>query len=116
MDVEVFRNELDQTTKQMRELATFIREHVLPVASVPNKFGRAGNRQELLQMFREATKNSIEFVVSHDIATVPANRTIIVELLPEHSPLARIRALFHNPYHNEGIMRDTSEFTYSPAE
>jgi uncharacterized protein (DUF885 family) len=163
-DREVFRNELGQTTKQMHELAGYIRDTVLPVAALPDKFGRdvytrklaifsdnslmpeglslialeeidrvrdlmlelsatwwseeragmerlegqalldaalaameddrVGNRQELLQMFREATKNSIEFVISHNIATVPANRTIIVELLPEHSPLARIGGVF----------------------
>jgi uncharacterized protein (DUF885 family) len=161
---EVFRGELDQTTEKMLELAGYIRDTVLPVAAVPDKFGRdvytrklamfsdnsltpeglsaialeeidrvrelmlelsatwwseeragmeplkgqalldaalaameddrVGNRQDLLQMFREATKNSIEFVINHNIATVPANRTIIVELLPEHSPLARIGGVF----------------------
>lgn len=163
-DREVFRNELDQTTKQMHELVGYIRDTVLPVATILDKFGRdvytrklaifsdnsltpeglstialeeidrvrdmmlelsatwwseeragmerlegqvlldaalaamendrVANRQDLLQMFREATKNSIEFVINHDIATVPPNRTIIVELLPEHSPLARIGGVF----------------------
>lgn len=148
----------------MRELASHIRDKVLPLASVPDKFGpevytrklaifsdnsvtpenlpvialheidrvrelmleladawwdeedreadkphgqalldaaleameddREDNRQDFLRVFREETDASVEFVVQSDFATVPANRSIIVDLLPAHSPLARIGGVF----------------------
>ncbi len=45
-------------------------------------------------MFREETEASVKFVLEHDFATVPANRSVIVDLLPPHSPLARIGGVF----------------------
>jgi len=163
-DRDDFRNEVKKTTQQLRELAAFLKDKLLPLASVPNKFGRdvytrklaifsdnsltpetlpeialleidrvrrlmqelaaawwseertgqkrtgsqtmldaalaameddrADNRQELLRVFREATNQSVDFVLRTELATVPANRTIIVDLLPEHSPLATIGGVF----------------------
>lgn len=163
-DRQGLRESVQQTTRQMRGLASHIADKVLPVASVPDKFGaevytrklaifsdnsvtpgelsamalveidrvrelmlelasdwwdekntasekpggrllldaalaameedRADNRQDFLQVFRKATEDAVEFVVRHDLATVPANRTIRVELLPPHSPLARIGGVF----------------------
>jgi hypothetical protein len=163
-DVEALRKMVLQSTLKMRELADHIRDRVLPVASVPDKFGpgvytrklaifsdnsvttetlpvialqeidrvrelmlrladawwdeqdreqdkpqgqalldaalsamendREDNRQDFLRVFRKETDASVEFVVRHDFATVPENRSIIVDLLPSHSPLARIGGVF----------------------
>jgi len=163
-DIEALRKLVLQSTLKMRELADHIRDRVLPVASVPDKFGpevytrklaifsdnsvrpetlpvialqeidrvrelmlklagdwwneedreqdkpqgqalldaalaamendREDNRQDFLRVFKKETDASVEFVVRHDFATVPANRSIIVDLLPSHSPLARIGGVF----------------------
>jgi Bacterial protein of unknown function (DUF885) len=55
---------------------------------------RADNRQDFLRVFRQATTAAVEFVERHELATLPANRAIKVELLPPHSPLARIGGVF----------------------
>jgi len=161
---EGFREAVAKTTQQMHDLASHINDKVLPVASVPDKFGpevymrklaifsdnnvnpetlpvialqeidrvrelmlklaaewwdeeyqgvdkpsgqvlldaaleameedREDNRQDFLRVFREATEESINFVIRHDLATVPANRDIIIDLLPSHSPFARIGGVF----------------------
>ena len=163
-DLEGFRKAVARTTQQMRDLASHINDKVLPVASVPDKFGpevykrklaifsdnnvspetlpvialqeidrvrelmlelagawwdeehqgvdrpsgqalldaaleameedREDNRQDFLRVFREATEESIDFVIRHELATVPANRNIIIDLLPSHSPFARIGGVF----------------------
>jgi len=163
-DLEGLREAVIQTTQQMRNLAGHITDKVLPVASVPDKFGpevykrklaifsdknvspetlpvialqeidrvrelmlelaaawwdeehqgtdkpsgqvlldaaleameedREDNRQDFLRVFREATEESINFVIRHELATVPANRNIIIDLLPSHSPFARIGGVF----------------------
>jgi len=159
-----FQKAVDQAIQQMRELADHMRDKILPVASVPDKFGagvytrklaifsdnsvtpehltvialqeidrvrdlmleladawwdedykgldkpqgqalldaalaamendREDNQQAFLKVFRAATEESVKFVIGHELATAPANRTIIVELLPPHSPLARIGGVF----------------------
>ncbi|MDX2428831.1 MAG: DUF885 family protein [Xanthomonadales bacterium] len=163
-DLEGFREAVNQTMQQMRDLASHINDKVLPVASVPDKFGpevykrklaifsdnnvtpenlpvialqeidrvrelmlelsgawwleeyqdvdkpsdqalldaalaameedREDNRQDFLRVFKEATEESIDFVIRHELATVPANRNIIIDLLPSHSPFARIGGVF----------------------
>ena len=163
-DLEGFREAVSQTTQQMRDLASHINDKVLPVASVPDKFGpevykrklaifsdnnvspetlpvialqeidrvrelmlelsgawwdeehkgidrpsgqalldaalaameedREDNRQDFLRVFKDATEESIDFVIRHELATVPANRNIIIDLLPSHSPFARIGGVF----------------------
>ena len=163
-DLEEFREAVAQTTQQMRDLASHINDKVLPVASVPDKFGpevykrklaifsdnnvspetlpvialqeidrvrelmlelsgawwdeehkgidrpsgqalldaalaameedREDNRQDFLRVFKDATEESIDFVIRHELATVPANRNIIIDLLPSHSPFARIGGVF----------------------
>ena len=163
-DVDALHEAVQQSTGKMRTLADHIRDRVLPVASVPDKFGpevytrklaifsdnsvtpetlsvialeeidrvrelmlelaeawwdeldretekprgqalldaalaameddREENRQDFLRVFREETEASVEFVVRHEFATVPANRSVIVDLLPAHSPLARIGGVF----------------------
>ncbi|MGD9021016.1 MAG: DUF885 family protein, partial [Lysobacterales bacterium] len=55
---------------------------------------RAGTQQELLQVFKTAISDSMDFLVRHDLATLPGNRDIIVDLLPEHSPMARVGGVF----------------------
>ena len=55
---------------------------------------REDKRQDFLRVFREETAASVEFVVKQDFATVPSNRSVIVDLLPPHSPLARIGGVF----------------------
>ncbi|MDH3903085.1 MAG: DUF885 domain-containing protein, partial [Xanthomonadales bacterium] len=55
---------------------------------------REDNRQDFLRVFKEATEESIDFVIEHELATVPANRNIIIDLLPSHSPFARIGGVF----------------------
>lgn len=163
-DSEALQEMVHHSVLKMRELTDHIRDKVLPVASVPDKFGpevytrklaifsdnsatpetlpvialqeidrvremmlalsdswwdeqervqdkpegqalldaalaamendREDNRQDFLHVFREETRASVEFVVAHDFATVPANRSVIVDLLPAHSPLARIGGVF----------------------
>ncbi len=66
----------------------------LDAALAAREDDRADNRQELLRVFRQATNQSVDFVLRTELATVPANRTIIVDLLPEHSPLATIGGVF----------------------
>jgi uncharacterized protein (DUF885 family) len=163
-DREQLRIAVRATTSSMHELQTHIREKVLPVATLPNKFGREhyarklaifsydslspetltglalqeidrvrelmlelaaawwaeqnperdrpaeealldaalaameedreSNQGDFLNVFRDVTQKSIEFVIENDFATVPDNRTIIIEMLPEHSPLATVGAVF----------------------
>lgn len=163
-EVEALSTAVQQSTLKMRELADHIRDKVLPVASIPNKFGpevytrklaifsdnsatpetlpvialkeidrvrermlelagdwwdeedreggkpqglalldvalaameedREDNRQDFLRVFKAETKASIEFVVKSDFATVPANRGVIVDLMPPHLPGARIGGVF----------------------
>jgi len=163
-DADAMDQMVQRATASMRELAEHIRGTVLPLASVPDKFGpevytrklaifsdnsvtpdtlpvialqeidrvrelmldlanawwdeedreipkprgqalldaalaamendREDNRQDFLHVFRKETDASVEFVVQHDFATVPVNRSILVDLLPSHSPLARIGGVF----------------------
>ena len=163
-DVESLHMAVEQSILNIRELADHIRDKVLPVASVSDKFGpgvytrklaifsdnsvtpenlsvialqeidrvrelmlelagewwdekdrgpekpqgqalldvalaameddREDNQQDFLRVFREETEASVKFVLEHDFATVPANRSVIVDLLPPHSPLARIGGVF----------------------
>jgi uncharacterized protein (DUF885 family) len=163
-DQKALKEMVNLTVLRMRELADHISDKVLPLASVPDKFGsevytrklaifsdnsaspetlplialqeidrvrelmleladswwdeedraqdkpegqalldaalaameddREDNRQDFLRVFRDETQASVEFVVAHDFATVPANRSVIVDLLPAHSPLARIGGVF----------------------
>ena len=55
---------------------------------------RENNRQDFLRVFKAETEASIEFVVKSDFATVPANRGVIVDLMPPHLPGARIGGVF----------------------
>ncbi|MGA9575005.1 MAG: DUF885 family protein [Lysobacterales bacterium] len=55
---------------------------------------RTDNRQDFLHVFRKDTEECVEFVIRHELATVPPNHKIKVELLPPHSPLARIGGVF----------------------
>jgi uncharacterized protein (DUF885 family) len=55
---------------------------------------RAGTQQELLQVFKDAIDESMDFLERHELATLPDNRDIIVDLLPEHSPMARVGGVF----------------------
>ena len=163
-DVDALTKAVQQSTLKMRELADHISDKVLPVASVPDKFGpevyarklaifsdnsakpdtlpvialkeidrvrelmlelasawwdeeeregdkpqgvalldaalaameedRENNRQDFLRVFKSETEASVEFVVKSDFATVPANRSVIVDLMPPHLPRARIGGVF----------------------
>lgn len=55
---------------------------------------RANNRDDFRQSFSDATSAAIKFVADHELATLPENLDVRVELLPEHSPFARIGAVF----------------------
>ena len=163
-DADALQKAVNQATLSMRKLADHINDKVLPVTTVPDKFGaavytrklaifsdnsvtpetlpvialqeidrvrelmlelasawwdeedrakdkprgqalldaalaamendREDKRQDFLRVFREETAASVEFVVKQDFATVPSNRSVIVDLLPPHSPLARIGGVF----------------------
>jgi uncharacterized protein (DUF885 family) len=163
-DTEALAKAVQQSTLKMHELADHIRDKVLPVATIPDKFGpevytrklaifsdnsatpetlpvialkeidrvrelmlelaaawwdeedregdapqglalldaalaameedRENNRQDFLRVFKAETEASIEFVVKSDFATVPANRGVIVDLMPPHLPGARIGGVF----------------------
>ena len=163
-DVDALAKAVERTTLKMRQLATHINDNVLPVASVPDRFGpevytrklsifsdnsvtpeslpaialkeidrvrnlmlelantwweeevkegkkpqgqalldmalaameedREDNRQDFLRVFKAETAASIEFVVKSNFATVPANRSVIVDLMPPHLPGARIGGVF----------------------
>lgn len=69
-------------------------QDLLDAALAAMESDRENNRQAFLRVFRKATEASVEFVVRNDFATVPANRSVIVDLLPPHSPLARIGGVF----------------------
>jgi uncharacterized protein (DUF885 family) len=69
-------------------------EALLDAALAAMEEDRESNQGDFLNVFRDVTQKSIEFVIENDFATVPDNRTIIIEMLPEHSPLATVGAVF----------------------
>lgn len=163
-DRDVFKDQSVNTAQKLRELEQHIRDKVLPVASVPNKFGpevytrklavysdnsltpdgltelaleeidhvrglmrntalewwnaanegqsvpedqvlldaalaameedRSDNRKDFLKVFSDATNRAIDFVGEHDLATLPKNHKIIVDMYPTHHSHATIGGVY----------------------
>jgi uncharacterized protein (DUF885 family) len=163
-DVAALAKGVQHATLKMQELADHIQDKVLPLATVPDKFGpevytrklaifsdnsatpenlpvialkeidrvrelmlelagawwdegeregdkpkglalldaalaameedREDNSQDFLRVFKAETQASVEFVVKSNFATVPANRGVIVDLMPPHLPAARFGGVF----------------------
>lgn len=98
--------EIDRVRELMLELAQawWIEQHgeqakpegqaLLDAALAAMEEDRESNRQDFLKVFQDETKKSIDFVIEHELATVPQNRTVIIDLLPQHSPLATVGEVF----------------------
>jgi len=67
---------------------------LLDMALAAMEDDREDNRQDFLRVFKAETAASVEFVVRSNFATVPANRSVIVDLMPPHLPGARIGGVF----------------------
>jgi len=161
---DAFKRLAAETAQKLRELEHHIRSKVLPVASVPNKFGpevytrklatysdnsltpdglsalaleeidlvrdlmfevaaewwsetkngqaipeqqamldaalaameedRSDNRKDFLKEFSDATNRAIDFVQQHDLATLPKNHEIIVDMYPTHHSHATIGGVY----------------------
>lgn len=55
---------------------------------------RSDNRKDFLKVFSDATNKAIEFVRQHDLATLPANHKIIVDMYPTHHSHATIGGVY----------------------
>ncbi len=163
-DRDAFNHRAAETAQELRKLEQHIRDKVLPVASVPNKFGpevytrklaiysdnsltpdglselaleeidhvrglmfevatewwaetkqgqaapeeqalldaalaameedRSDNREDFLKEFSDATDRAIDFVREHDLATLPKNHKIIVDMYPTHHSHATIGGVY----------------------
>jgi len=164
VDRDTFKDQSVTTAHKLRKLEEHIRGQVLPVASVPNKFGpevyarklavysdnsltpdgltelaleeidhvrglmrnvalewwkttnenqgipedqalldaalaameedRSHNRKEFLKVFSDATDRAIDFVREHDLATLPKNHKIVVDMYPTHHSHATIGGVY----------------------
>jgi len=163
-DRDELKHQTVETAQKLHELEQHIRDTVLPVASVPNKFGpevytrklavysdnsltpesltsmalkeidhvrglmhdaalewwtatqegqpapsdqalldaalaameedRSDNRKDFLKVFSDATNRAIDFVRVHDLATLPKNHKIIVDMYPTHHSHATIGGVY----------------------
>ena len=55
---------------------------------------RSDNRKDFLKVFSDATNRAIDFVGEHDLATLPKNHKIIVDMSPTHHSHATIGGVY----------------------
>jgi uncharacterized protein (DUF885 family) len=55
---------------------------------------RSDNRKDFLKVFSDATNRAIDFVGEHDLATLPKNHKIIVDMYPTHHSHATIGGVY----------------------